>query len=110
MRTAYTTSLKTIAALATNPESIRVDPIEKAWFKMGSSKYGQFVTTMVAFYGQNSYGATIRSTATCSYWIVGAAPITGAKSDCLSSPHDFLALGLGTEGMIQIPKTTNEIK
>src|SRR5271157_5833401 len=70
MRAAYDLSVKKILALATNPASIQIVPLEKAWFAIevittGPYKGQDVVKMYVVFDGQNAFGATVRSTAIC---------------------------------------------
>jgi hypothetical protein len=101
MRNAYAAGVQQLTALATNPTTLRVDPIEKGWFGLGSSKRGDWVEMMLVFDGQNSYGAMIRSTARCTIWLRGS-DILGNSVSCLSSSNDFIALGMIPKGMVQI--------
>ncbi|MGB7722295.1 MAG: hypothetical protein WBL65_20510 [Bryobacteraceae bacterium] len=105
MRNTYAASVQILTALATNPMSIRVDPIETAWFELDLSKKGGnvWVEMWVAFYGQNSFGAIIRSTAMCHFYLQGS-DAWGHKADCSSGPGDFLALGMQPKDMVQITR------
>jgi|ERR1017187_180559 hypothetical protein len=101
MRNAYAAGVRQLTALAKNPTTLRVDPIEKAWFRLGSSKRGDWVEMWLVFDGQNSFGAMIRSTGMCSLWLHGS-DILGNRVTCLSSSNDFIALGMIPQGMVQI--------
>jgi len=103
MQNAYAASVQQMTVLATNPMSIRVDPIEMAWFRRRSDQNGKrvWVEMWVAFYGQNSYGATIRSTAICEFWLLGSDGL-GRTLSCYSVSGDGIALGLLPKDMVQI--------
>jgi hypothetical protein len=103
MRDAYAASVQQMTALATNPMSIRVDPIEMAWFRRVSSKNGKkvWIEMWVGYYGQNGFGAIIRSTSMCDFWLVGTNG-WGRTLSCLGDSGDFIALGMMPKDMVQI--------
>jgi hypothetical protein len=103
MQNAYAASVQQMTVLATNPMSIRVDPIEAAWFRRGSDHKGKrvWIEMWVGLYGQNGFGAIIRSTSVCSFYLLGDDS-WGNKVSCYSVSGDGIALGLLPKDMVQI--------
>jgi hypothetical protein len=99
MQKAYNACVQRLTVTATNPESIKVDPIEGAWFKLENDRHGESIGMHVALYGQNGFGATIRSTAICHLYIGGKWE---NQLFYTVGDGDFIALGLGLKGMVQI--------
>jgi hypothetical protein len=85
MRTTYAAGVEKLTALARNPTNLEVDPIEKARFFLKTNKKEEKVEMWIGIFGQNSYGAMIRSTAVCDVWFRGG-DILGNKVFCISMP------------------------
>ncbi|HEV3196780.1 MAG TPA: hypothetical protein VGZ73_02710 [Bryobacteraceae bacterium] len=100
MRSAYAAGVGKMVA-DTSPATLRVDPVEKAWFRLGSSKKGEWVEMMLIFDGQNRLGAMVRGTAMCALWLHGSDAWEPAVI-CKSGTFDFVALGMVPKGMVQI--------
>lgn len=98
MREAYAVAVKQLTAMAKNPTTLRLDPIEKAWFKLRGGTPVGLMNMMLVFDGQNSFGAMIRSTAFCD--------VFADKAFCSTENQDFIALGPSPakSGYIQIPE------
>ena len=99
MRNAYPAGVRKMIALAKNPTTIRIDPIEKAWFRVGNAGY--VVEMLVVFDAQNSFGSMIRGTAICQILLHGD-DVDPSVVLCDSSPSDFVAIGVIPAGMIQV--------
>jgi hypothetical protein len=100
MRSVYSAGVRKMVA-DTSPATLRVDPVEKAWFRLGSSKRGAWIQMMLVFDSQNSLGASVRGTAMCALWLRGSNAWEPAVI-CKSGAYDFVALGMVPEGMVQI--------